>query len=129
MWWVSACSRRSSPVIRKPERTKNRSTPRNPPRAQPKFAWYSNTATTAKARKPSRAGTRWRTSVFDSTVRGVGRADGPDGTDGPDGADGSEGRDGGSSSDGSDGSEGGDRAGCGNCSGTGGSGGCSVGGW
>ena len=40
--------------MRNPERTKKRSTPRNPPRIQPK--WYATTATTAIARSPSSAG-------------------------------------------------------------------------
>ncbi|MCB1269127.1 MAG: sulfatase-like hydrolase/transferase [Microthrixaceae bacterium] len=39
-----------------PERVKKRETPRNPPVAQPKRAWYTSTAATATARSPSRAG-------------------------------------------------------------------------
>jgi hypothetical protein len=46
----------SSDVIRKPESTKNASTPRYPPRIHPASRWYANTESTANARNPSSAG-------------------------------------------------------------------------
>jgi len=46
----------SSDVMRKPDSTKNASTPRNPPGAHPAPKWYAMTAATANARKPSSAG-------------------------------------------------------------------------
>ena len=45
-----------SEVMRKPDRTKKVSTPRNPPRAHPASRWYAKTERTAKARRPSSAG-------------------------------------------------------------------------
>src|SRR6516225_652818 len=46
----------SKRVIRKPEITKNTSTPTNPPCTPDRSAWYSTTETTAKARRPSMSG-------------------------------------------------------------------------
>ena len=45
-----------SEVIRNPERTKNASTPMNPPPMNGMPPWNIMTATTAAARTPSRAG-------------------------------------------------------------------------
>ncbi len=47
----------SSEVIRNPERTKNASTPMNPPSMCGMPPWNIMTATTAQARIPSSAGT------------------------------------------------------------------------
>ena len=52
-WWRSSIS---SAVIRNPLTTKNTSTPRNPPGIQLTPAWYSTTAMTETARRPSNEG-------------------------------------------------------------------------
>ena len=51
-----ACSPASSDVIREPEITKNTSTPTNPDGSSAAAAWYSTTASTAIARRPSISG-------------------------------------------------------------------------
>ena len=53
---VRSSSRTSSWVMRKPEITKNTSTPVNPPAATPTPAWASRTAQIATARRPSTSG-------------------------------------------------------------------------
>ena len=51
-----ACSARISEVIRKPEMTKNTSTPTKPPVQPGTPAWKANTGTIATARNPSMSG-------------------------------------------------------------------------
>ena len=53
-WWFST---RSSEVMRKPDSVKNVETPRKPPFAQPNPPWYSRTAISETARRPSSAPT------------------------------------------------------------------------
>ena len=53
---VVASSRSSSDVIRKPDSTKNTSTPMNPPGTMPNLAWYTSTSSTATERSPSMSG-------------------------------------------------------------------------
>ena len=53
---VRETSPSSSEVIRKPETTKNTSTPMKPPPNGPMSAWNSTTSTTAMARRPSMSG-------------------------------------------------------------------------
>ena len=53
---VPLASRHSSPVIKKPEITKNTSTPTKPPPIPGSWAWNSTTANTATARRPSMSG-------------------------------------------------------------------------
>jgi hypothetical protein len=53
---VARHSETSSEVMRKPDKTKNVSTPMKPPVATARPPWNIMTATTAKARTPSRPG-------------------------------------------------------------------------
>ena len=53
---VRSRSATSNNVMRYPEMTKNTSTPRKPPPSQRLSAWYTMTAMTASARRPSRPG-------------------------------------------------------------------------
>ena len=57
---VRDSSRHSNVVIRKPDRTKNTSTPRSPPPTHDTPKWKRITAITAKARIPSSAAKRRR---------------------------------------------------------------------
>src|SRR6266487_645584 len=67
----------SKRVIRKPEITKNTSTPTNPPCTPSRSAWYSTTESTAKARKPSMSGRNL------PGLSGCSRTCRPDGTPAP----------------------------------------------
>ena len=57
------CSDTSRLVMRNPDSVKNALTPRKPPRAPVTSAWNRTTATTARPRRPSNAGTRVRVPV------------------------------------------------------------------
>src|SRR5664280_1430735 len=54
-----------SPVITKPDRTKNTSTPTNPPVSRGTPAWYRTTSNTATARSPSTSGRNFRSPGAD----------------------------------------------------------------
>ena len=84
---VDASSLSSKRVIRNPDRTKNTSTPTNPPWKAPSRRWNSTTATTANARSPSTSGrnsssaTPWSCCPNGAPPGDVGRA--RDRADGP----------------------------------------------
>ncbi len=66
---VRSCSRRSSPVIRKPLMTKKTSTPTKPPAIPARPAWNRTTTRTARPRRPSMSG---RNPSWVLEVAGVG---------------------------------------------------------
>jgi hypothetical protein len=73
--WVEACESRIILDMRKPETTKNTSTPKNPPGASGGNAWNKTTDKTATARKPWTSGLNFTAVYLDVAVLAHARND------------------------------------------------------